>query len=81
MSRIKRLVRPELPAKAFSWKLTIPLLGISGASAVLVAQATAMSLAPINVAANTVAATSATASFLASAPAPDKPRANNCAKW
>ena len=46
MSRIKRLVRPELPAKAFSWKLTLPLLGLSSACAVLVAQATALNVAP-----------------------------------
>lgn len=65
MSRIKRLVRPELPAKAFSWKLTLPLLGISSACAVLVAQATAMTP-------STPAATPIAAPVAVSTPAPDK---------
>ena len=38
MSRIKHLVSPELPIKVFSWKLLIPLAGLSAACAVLVAQ-------------------------------------------
>jgi beta-lactamase regulating signal transducer with metallopeptidase domain/predicted nucleic acid-binding Zn-ribbon protein len=38
MSRIKHLIRPELPAKVFSWKMAIPLAGLSAACAVLYAQ-------------------------------------------
>jgi beta-lactamase regulating signal transducer with metallopeptidase domain len=71
MSRIKRLVRPELPAKAFSWKLTLPLLGISSACAVLVAQATAMNVTPVTPAVASIAAPVAVSTAL-SAPEPDK---------
>ncbi|MBC3883134.1 M48 family metalloprotease [Undibacterium sp. LX40W] len=71
MSRIKRLVRPELPAKAFSWKLTLPLLGISSACAVLVAQATAINVTPSTPAAVSLAAPAAIPVAF-SAPAPDK---------
>lgn len=38
MSRIKHLIRPELPATVFSWKMAIPLAGLTAACAVLVAQ-------------------------------------------
>jgi beta-lactamase regulating signal transducer with metallopeptidase domain len=38
MSRIKHLVSPELPVKVFSWKMAIPLAGLSAACAVLYAQ-------------------------------------------
>ncbi|MES2047799.1 MAG: M56 family metallopeptidase [Pseudomonadota bacterium] len=38
MSRIKHLIRPELPATVFSWKMAIPLAGLTAACAVLYAQ-------------------------------------------
>lgn len=42
MLRIKRLIKPELSAKPFAWKLAVPMFGISAACAVLVAQASAV---------------------------------------
>ncbi|WMW80727.1 M56 family metallopeptidase [Undibacterium cyanobacteriorum] len=39
MLRIKRLIKPELSAKPFAWKLALPMLSISAACAALVAQA------------------------------------------
>ena len=38
MLRIKRLIKTELSAKPFVWKLAVPMFGISAACAVLVAQ-------------------------------------------
>jgi beta-lactamase regulating signal transducer with metallopeptidase domain len=38
MSRIKRLIRPETSAKPLSWRMLVPLAGLSAACAVLYAQ-------------------------------------------
>ncbi len=39
MSRIKRLIQPELATPTLTWKFTLPIVGICAACAVLVAQA------------------------------------------
>jgi beta-lactamase regulating signal transducer with metallopeptidase domain len=46
MSRIKHLIRPELPAKVFSWKMAVPLAGFTAACVVLYAQAGAVNVGP-----------------------------------